>query len=180
MGLRVHGHVRIRDTMPGSLPSGLAAAATSPETARKVMRAHIEAAVAAHFQGRVDAHSARRPTARVGCGERPWVGWRLDYSTSSPFRRQLGEAYIADALTYASRAALKPNVALFVNEVFGSCEADSERVVGFLGLVRCMLWRPAPRSTAWSCRGTPCSGPATSATPAASCRTSQAVACAWR
>jgi GH35 family endo-1,4-beta-xylanase len=34
-GLRVHGHVMIRDTLPGSLPSGLAAAATSPEKRRR-------------------------------------------------------------------------------------------------------------------------------------------------
>ena len=50
--VRVRGHVLIWDTRPQSMPSGLSAAVTSTETARAVMKAHIDT-MAAHFGDRV-------------------------------------------------------------------------------------------------------------------------------
>jgi len=110
---RVRGHVLIWDTRPQSMPSGLAAAVTSPETARAVMKNHIDT-MGAHFGDRVHTFDVVNE---------PTLG---QYGVEGPFFKQLGEDYILQAFQMA-RAAFPPRTKLFINEAFGGPKGENRR-----------------------------------------------------
>ena len=124
--VRVRGHVLIWDTRPQSMPSGLAAAVTSPETARSVMKAHIDA-MAAHLGSKVHIFDVVNE---------PTLG---NYGVEGPFFKQLGEDYILEAFTMA-RAAFPPSTKLFLNEAFGGVGGYKANAAAVVNIMRVLKW----------------------------------------